>query len=377
MAKGIGQGSIFKRTRRGKTQWVGEICVGRDSHGKRRMRTVYARTKAEVSRRLEDLRVKARAGVDPDAGRQLLSAYLDAWLADRELDLKPRTRSNYRDLLAYIKPHLGHRRLEDLHPLDVKGWLAGLQRQGVGARTRQAARSLLINALGEAVRHNSIATNPAERTAAPKVKTGKREVLENDQVKALLTAVQDHPYEALFVLAVLHGLRYGELAGLAWGAVYFRKGAVHVRQALSEDPRTGHCELVAPKTEASRREIPLSQLAIDALRRHRTRLGKLATRDLLVFTSPEGGWLRRSNFHRRVWRPIKAKAQLPANFRLQDLRHVCASTLLASGQDVPTVAATLGHSSPAVTMRIYAHALTSKKHEAAALMDALFGSTGS
>ena len=196
--------TIFKRTRRGKVGWVGEICVGTDTNGKRRMRTVYARTKAEVSRRLEDLRAKAREGVDPDAGRQLLGAYLDSWFAEKEPDLKPRTRSNYRDLLAYIKPHLGHHRLEDLHPLDVKGWLAGLQRQGVGARTRQAARSLLINALGEAVRHNAIATNPAERTVAPRVKPGTRVVLEHDQVKALLTAVQDHPYEAFFVLAVCH-----------------------------------------------------------------------------------------------------------------------------------------------------------------------------
>ncbi len=375
MAKGIGQGSIFKRTRRGKTQWVGEICVGTDPNCKRRVRTVYAKTKAEVSRRLEDLRAKAREGVDPDAGRQLLSTYLDAWFAEKEPDLKPRTRQNYRDLLARIKPHLGHHRLEDLHPLQVKAWLALLQRQGVGARTRQAARSLLLNALGEAVRHNAIATNPVERTAAPKVKVNKREALEHGQVKALLDAVRDHPYEAFFTLAVLHGLRYGELAGLAWGAVDLRKGVVHVRQALSEDPRTGHCEFVAPKTEASRREIPLSKLAIDALRKHRA--GRLTPRDLLVFTAPGGGPLRRSNFHRRVWQPIKTKAQLPANLRLHDLRHACASTLLASGQDVPTVAATLGHSSPAVTMRIYAHALTSKKAEAAARMDALFGSTGS
>ncbi|MCH7645069.1 MAG: site-specific integrase, partial [Myxococcales bacterium] len=229
--------------------------------------------------------------------------------------------------------------------------------------------------LGEAVRHNAIATNPVERTAAPKVKVNKREALEHGQVKALLTAVEDHPYEAFFVLAVLHGLRYGELAGLAWGAVDLRKGVVHVRQALSEGPHTGDLEIVAPKTEASRREIPLSKLAIEALRRHRA--GRLTPRDLLVFTSPEGGWLRRSNFNRRVWQPIKTKAQLPANFRLHDLRHACASLLLASGQDVPTVAATLGHSSPDVTMRIYAHALTSKKAEAAARMDALFGNAES
>jgi integrase len=150
---------------------------------------------------------------------------------------------------------------------------------------------------------------------------------------------------------------------------------VRVRQALSEDPRTGTFEFVAPKTEASRREIPLSKLAIDALRRHRG--GRLPSRDLLVFTAPEGRPIRRSNFRRRVWRPIKVKAQLPAKLRFHDLRHACASTLLANGQDIPTVAATLGHSSPAVTMRVYAHALESKKAEAAARMDALFGSTGS
>ena len=115
----------------------------------------------------------------------------------------------------------------------------------------------------------------------------------------------------------------------AWGAVDFRKRVVHVHQALSEDPRTGAFEFVTPKNETSRREIPLSKLAIESLQRHRG--GRLLSRDLLVFTAPGGTPLRRSNFHRRVWKPISVKAQLPENFRPHDLRHACASTLLANG----------------------------------------------
>jgi len=64
---------------------------------------------------------------------------------------------------------------------------------------------------------------------------------------------------------------------------------------------------------------------------------------------------------------------LPKGSRFHDLRHAAASALLGAGQDVATVAGVLGHSSPAVTLRVYAYALPSRMREAAAAIDALYG----
>jgi len=94
----------------------------------------------------------------------------------------------------------------------------------------------------------------------------------------------------------------------------------------------------------------------------------------LVFVDSQGAPLRRSNFQRRVWEPLRKAAKLPERTRFHDLRHPAASALLGAGQDVATVSGTLGHSGPHVTMRVYAHALPSRKREAADRIDAPYGS---
>ena len=70
--------------------------------------------------------------------------------------------------------------------------------------------------------------------------------------------------------------------------------------------------------------------------------------------------------------PIRDKAKLPPGTRPHDLRHASASALFGAGLDPATVAGILGHASPAVTLRIYAHALPDRKREAAELIDALY-----
>ena len=91
----------------------------------------------------------------------------------------------------------------------------------------------------------------------------------------------------------------------------------------------------------------------------------------LVFEAPNGGPIRRSNWHRRVWVPIRKAAGLDS-LRYHDLRHAAASALLGAGIDVATTAAILGHSSPAVTLRVYSHSIPSRQREAAAKLDALY-----
>src|SRR5262249_17511643 len=160
---------------------------------------------------------------------------------------------------------------------------------------------------------------------------------DREHVLGLLAAAAGSQYEAVVVLAVLHGLRAGEVLGLSWGDVDLRQGVVHVRRQLVEERRTGNRELAEGKTTAGRREIPLSGRAVAALERHRERLGAVLPHpERLVFTDGQGAPLRRSNFHRRVWTPLRDAAGLPEGCRFHDLRHACASALLAAGVDVAT-----------------------------------------
>lgn len=376
--RGSGEGSIFKRTRRGRVEWVGEISVGFDAEGKRRKRTVYGQTMAEVQRKLEEVRAKARAGIDliEAAGRQRLGDFLTAWADSGGERWKPGTLSNYRDLIRlHIKPYLlaGHP-LEAVRPGHVLEWQVELRRTGLGARTRQAAHSLLQTALKTAVRMNLVLYNAAERVEPPRVRRSERVVLDREHVLRLLAVAEGSRYESVIVLAALHGLRVGEVLGLRWGDVDLREGVLHVRRQLVEERRTGKRELAEVKTAAGKREIPLSGRAGASLQRHRARLGAVVPHpERLLFTDALGAPLRRSNFHRRVWAPLRNAAALPKGCRFHDLRHACASALLAAGVDVATVSGTVGHSSPAVTMRIYSHALPSRMREAAARVDALYG----
>ncbi len=159
----------------------------------------------------------------------------------------------------------------------------------------------------------------------------------------------------------------------AWGDVDLRESVVTVRRQLAEERRTGERYFAPVKTGAGERTVPLSGLAVAALRRLLDRVGATPHPGRLLFRDANGAPLRRSNFHRRVWTPIRAAAKLPKGTRFHDLRHAAASALPGAGQDVTTVAGVLGHSSPAVTLRIYSHALPSRMREAATVVDELYG----
>jgi integrase len=133
----------------------------------------------------------------------------------------------------------------------------------------------------------------------------------------------------------------------------------------------------APKTDAGRRSVLLTPSAVSALRRHRTqqteqRLRAVYWDDLdLVFCTSIGTHIQANNLLRRSWRPLLERAGLPA-VRFHDLRHSCASLMLAEGVPVKVVAEMLGHADVSVTLKVYAHVSATMQADATAKMEALF-----
>lgn len=94
-----------------------------------------------------------------------------------------------------------------------------------------------------------------------------------------------------------------------------------------------------------------------------------------VFTAPEGGPLRPRNSRRRVFAPAVKAAKLPEGFRIHDLRHTCAALLIAQGAHAKEIVERLGHSSPVVTMTVYAHILPSLDERLTAGLEETFRAT--
>lgn len=170
------------------------------------------------------------------------------------------------------------------------------------------------------------------------------------------------------------------LLGLRWSDVDWEGGRLRVQRALarSEDYRW---RFVEPKTDRSRRSVVLPASTVDTLRRHRTRQVEERLRTGaayetaldLVFCNSHGEPLDYRAIVRRHFKPLVQAAGL-APLRPYDLRHTCATLLLASGEHPKVVAERLGHSSTVMTMDVYSHVLPDMQEKAAQrLEELLFG----
>jgi integrase len=180
---------------------------------------------------------------------------------------------------------------------------------------------------------------------------------------------EGHRLGALFVLAVATGMRQGELFGLRWEDVDLKAGIVSVQRTLEEID--GKLRLKEPKSEKSRRRIDLPAFAIEALVRHKARMMPEGFLAGPVFPDTEGSWLRKSNFTRKVFKPLLKKAGLP-DVRFHDLRHGHATLMLSLGEHPKVVQERLGHSQISLTLDTYSHVLPSVHRGAAAKIDEQF-----
>ena len=157
-------------------------------------------------------------------------------------------------------------------------------------------------------------------------------------------------YRALVLVAAYGGLRWGELVGLRVRRVDLLHGRVTVAEQVAEV--NGRFIPGPPKTEAGRRTVTLPAAAAVALAEHLAEFAESGP-DGLVFPAAEGGYLRRSNFNRRSWRPATRAAGVDG-LRFHDLRHSAATLALAAGANTRELMERMGHTSPAVALR-YQH----------------------
>ena len=291
--------------------------------------------------------------------------------------VRERTYRSYGDLVRlHITPEIGRIPLAKLSPQDVQAFVNRKLDSGLSPRTVQYMHAVLRRALGQAERWGTVPRNVARLVSAPRVPRSTTEPLTPDEARRLLDTVRGERLEALYTVAIAVGLRQGEALGLHWADVDLVGGTLAVRTALQW--LDGKPSFVEPKTDRGRRTITLPGVTVGALRRHRVhqaeeklRAGPDWHETGLVFTTQVGGPLEPHAVTRQFQRRL-VKAGI-GHHRFHDLRHTCATLLLAQGVSLRVVMETLGHTQIATTADIYSHVLPTLMDEAAAKMDAVLG----
>lgn len=320
-------------------------------------------TKTDANVWLATVEADAARGdlLDPRLTRRPFHEWADEWLAG--LHVKPKTRLAYESSLRnHVLPVFEHRQVASITYRDCKQFVDDLATDGLAPGTVGEARKVLRLVLREALRADAIRRNPADGIRIPRGERQEMQFLTADEVFALADAVEHPPrprsqplrtypqYGLLVRFAAFTGMRAGEIGALRIGRVNPLHRWVEVAQSVEEI----HGQLVygPPKTYA-RRRVELPAGLADELADHLVQ--RAGDPDDFVFTAPNGGPLRHTNFYRRHFKPAVTRAGLDPTTRFHDLRHTAAALMIAEGAHLLVVKERLGHSTITVTADRYGH----------------------
>lgn len=350
----MAQGSIRKRG----AGWQVRLYAGVDPvTGRKRWleRTVHG-TKREAQTAMHRLAVELGHGT-PTEGTF-------GYLCDQALavaTLSPTTEARYRQYLAkHILPAIGDVRLDRLTADQLDRLYVGLRRQGLSPASVQKGHVIVSRMLAQAVRWKWLPDNPAGRANPPAAPRPEIDPPAPADVARLIALAKEYdPDLWVYVrLAAVTGARRGELVALRWSDVDLAQGEVTIRRARVVALDGGTVER-GTKTGKGR-TIALDPTTVAIVDEHRVRCEfRAMTAETTI--APDGHLFTTADLE--PWRPdgatsrftrLRARAGLP-NVRLHDLRHFAATSALAAGEAVRTVAGRLGHARASTTHDIYAH----------------------
>ena len=342
--------------------------------------SIMGKTRAEVREKLTAVQRDIDRGITtPRDERQTLGQYLDGWLIAKRATVEyGYWRRCEESVRLSIKPALGKVVLTKLTAQQVQQLYTRMLAEGHAPRTIMKRHITLRKALNDALRLDLVPRNVASLVTPPKAAHEEMETYTPEEAIRFLETAKGDRLEALYVLMLTTACRLGELLGLRWEVLDLDRAEVRITSALKESSFSRRA-LGAPKTLHSRRTIPLTPRAVEALREHhvrqtveRLKFGGGWNPKGLVFCSTVGTPLSFDNFRNRDYTSLIERAKLKY-IRPHNLRHTAATLLLLEKVPMHVVSAMLGHSSVATTMDIYGHIVAEMRVPARDAMERIFG----
>jgi integrase len=317
-----------------------------------------------------------------EPSRQTFGEYLrEDWLPSLDArGLRPNTLSGYKATIrkhVLSRPDIAGIALQRISPEILNRLYGALVASGLSARSVRYCHMILRQSLRDAERWGRIVKNPASLASPPAASAAARDAQRArhawsaDEVKAFLAHTRDSREHPLWQLAIVTGMRRGELCGLMWTDVDFERGRLSVVRTLA-DVRGEGLVVSSPKTTRGSRNLSLDAGSLATLREHRRKqaaeqLASGSTWDDsgegYVFRNPDGSRIS-PNALSNHWRHVVRGSGLPV-LRFHDLRHTSASLALAAGVHAKVTSERLGHSTISITLDLYSHAVPSLEADAA------------
>lgn len=294
--------------------------------------------------------------------------YFEEWLSSRR-SIADNTHKMYRlHFKNHIGPVLGDIPLSKLTASDIDNLLNGLKEKGLGEDMVWRNFTIVHASLNAAVKKEILVKNVAAKVEKPKVHVKERAMMDTDEIQHILRVSRGYSRNWIAVyLAVMTGMRIGEICGLMWKDIDFNAGMIYVRRNMLDVQKT----ISTLKTKKSQRALAISPQVVAVLKEHMANQELEKLRDsnyqdqgLVVCTSK--GTPALQNRIRLTWQKMQEKYKSPEQpkMRFHDLRHAHASILLQRKVHPKVVSERLGHSTTAITMEIYSHLMPHLQHEA-------------
>ncbi|MCA0754932.1 site-specific integrase [Paenibacillus sp. N4] len=385
-AKKSGDGVYYNENAKKGNPWWFQIMV----NGKRVTRRGF-RTRTEAKKERDALSADLNRGQYIDPTKVTYGEYFADWLAGRD-NIEASTREMYQSYFnKHISKHLGSIQLSKLSALDIKKFITHLRTKGIndepgfekglGDESVKRIYSVVDASLNSAESFELITRNPTAKIPKgekPKVEKKERQIWDNDSVKLVLASSKGTTrFWIAYFLAIMTGMRQGEILGLQWADVDFEKATIRVRRSL----RKNKTEFKSVKNASSVRVISISPLTVGFLKEHRDiiemekkKLGRLYQDNDLVVCSSKGTPAYASKVLEK-WYDIcdKYKPAHEPRITYHDLRHQSASIMLNEREDIRVVSKRLGHSTVAQTLNTYSHLLPTGQETAVLSLDRAVG----
>ena len=340
------------------------VGVGEKGKAKRVTETIRGsrRTAEKAPRsRLGDVENRRYVDKSKDTLSSLMREFMEGYA---RIKCSPRTQSGYQGQISrYIDPFIGDIPYQSLSATQVEKLYGDMASRGLSNQTIKHLHRLLREALGWAVKRKLLSENPTDVVDAPTVENKELPMWDLPTIHTFLGICDESKFGDFFKVAIYTGMRRSEVCGLTWDSVDLLAGQLRVSQTIHYINGVG---LVtgSPKTERSRRTIPLAEDVIDLLHAIKGRLIERelpSTGEAYVFSRPNGLPLLPSEVTKEFTRLIREHS-LP-HLSLHGLRHAFATLGLMAGINPKIVSEALGHSTVGITLDTYSHILPNMKEE--------------
>ncbi len=355
-----GEGTISKRSSDGR--WIGQITIGYDDNGKAIRKACSAKSQAECKRKLDKLKNQfavIQGKTIATTKKSYVDYLLTDWIAEKKNveQLEESTiQTHINRINCYFPDFFGDIELQKIDSRLIANFYAYLATKNLSAETIHKIHAIINNSFKKAVRDGLVAINPTVGIKLPKVHQKEKSSLSDAEVKRILQAAKiycDNPKNKnknvfpLIKLALVSGLRRGELLALTWDNIDFTIGKIYVANSVCE--LKDKIIIKTTKTDASKRSMIIPSAMIELLKTHRK---NFATGEFVFPNTDNKNKPQAPSNICRVYRKILSLAGVKSSLHI--LRHTNITNLITAGTDIKTVKNRAGHTRIETTMS-YTH----------------------